>query len=154
MFKYLIVGIWVCAVTLGASYMMMSMASEKAGDGKEASPLIGLDYVKVNPISVPIIRDGGVQGYVIAQFVYTADAEDIKDQSVPIDLYFNDRVFALIYQNDAINFEHIKKTDLTGFMQELVVSVNKRLGTPIVQNVLVEQFNFVPIGQIRCKRDT
>ena len=35
----------------------------------------GLETVRTRMISVPVIRSGAIQGYVLAQFSFTADAE-------------------------------------------------------------------------------
>ena len=71
------------------------------GDHKEAGPADeffgGLDYVKTNIMSVPIISDGAIQGYLIAQFVFTADGKVLRQLSVPPELFLTDEAFRTIF---------------------------------------------------------
>lgn len=155
MFKFLLVGIWVCVVTLGTTYTMMTVFSASATeeDGEKKSSTAGLEPVRMDPTSVPVVRDGKIQGYVVATFVFTVESKVIAESTVPVGLYFKDRAFKQIYSNDLMNFDNIKKQELEAFTKELHADVNKKLGAEIIKDVLVEQFDFVPLDQVRCKRD-
>ena len=53
--------------------------------------------VKTNIISVPIVTAGSIRGYLIAQFVYTADGDLLRKLSVPPELFLTDEAFRTIY---------------------------------------------------------
>ena len=72
MIKIVVSAVWICLVTIGSSYAAAMWA---AGQQQQTAPVEeffgGLDYVKSNTISVPIISGGVITGYVVAQFVFT-----------------------------------------------------------------------------------
>ena len=55
-------------------------------------------------ISVPVIRSGAIQGYVMAQFSFTANAKTLKRLSVKADVVVLDEAFKAIYSEEALDF--------------------------------------------------
>ena len=47
-------------------------------------------------ISVPVVADGAIRGYVVAQFAFTASAKLMKHMPIKPDLYVLDEAFQLI----------------------------------------------------------
>ena len=78
MIKLIVSAVWICAITLVSSYTAASWKSRGtiAATGEDA--LTGLNYTKTAPINIPILVDGAVEGYVVAQFVYTGDAAELN----------------------------------------------------------------------------
>jgi hypothetical protein len=56
---------------------------------------------------VPIIRDGTVKGYVVAQFSYVVDLAVVKTLPVPPEAIFVDEGFRYIYNDEKIDFTHM-----------------------------------------------
>ncbi len=142
MIKLIVSAIWICVVSLGASYgvLVWKSAQTHAGETKSKSPL---ESKKTRPIDVPMIADGNVEGYVVAQFVYTTDAGALKEVSVPPDVFLLDEAFRTLYSDPKLDFRHLEKYDLTGLTKGLVQKVNDRLKSEVVKDVLVEEFNYV-----------
>src|SRR5262249_18918413 len=99
MIKLIICGLWACAVTLASSYAVVYWQTggraSAAPDAKHEEPHEGgggagggLEAVKTRMISVPIIADGAIQGYVLAQFSFTVDGSLMKRMPVKPDLVF------------------------------------------------------------------
>lgn len=149
MIKIIAVGVWVCLVTIGSAFAAITMLSGGKAPIEPEEFFGGIDYVKTNIISVPIVTAGSIRGYLIAQFVYTADGDLLRQLSVPPELFVTDEAFRTIYEGEAPDFEDLKKYDLNGLKKRIATNINKRYGVEIVRDVLIEQFNYVPKDQVR-----
>jgi hypothetical protein len=129
-------------VTLAAGY---AAASWKVGYHSPAAEegLPGLQYQTTRAISVPMIKDGSVQGYVVTQLVYTIDATTLKHLSVPPEVFLLDEAFRTIYSDTSLDFEHLEKYDINKLTRNLIQQVNTRLKGDLVKDVLVDEFNYV-----------
>lgn len=75
MIRTIVIGLWICAVALGSLFFAVRQNDGSSGEVKaEAGGSGGLDYVKTDVMSVPIISNGSVAGYVVTQLVYTIDS--------------------------------------------------------------------------------
>ncbi len=141
--------LWVCVITAASLYATVSFMSGQEAGSEPDEFFGGLDYVKSPTISVPVIDGGKVQGYVVAEFVYTAKAKLLKQLSVPPDVFLTDEAFRYIYGGRRVDFKDLKKYDLMALRSGIMKNINARYGADLIQDVLVEQFNFVPMSQIR-----
>lgn len=152
MIKILGTGLWVCAVTVGAAYGVFEWQKGQATVGPDAKPPKVLQEVKSKAINVPIIEGGTIQGYMIAQFVFTVDQNVVKSLHVTPDVYLLDEAFKTIYAGEKVSFRDLKKQDLPKLAKMLGENVNKRLGVDMVQDVLIDQLAFVPQADMRGNR--
>jgi hypothetical protein len=149
MIKFVIAAIWICAVTVGSIFFAFSSTSEKPEAAAPAPFFGGLDYVKTDVISVPIVKDGGVAGYFIARFVYTADPARLAAMTVPAEAMLIDEVFTYLYSNPAIDFSRAERLDIDAFRNGLRDSINKRLGEDLIKEVMMEQVDYLSKQEIR-----
>jgi len=151
MIKTILTGVWICAVTLGSLYFVMVW---QGGDNASAQPdkfFGGLDYVKTNTVSVPIIDDGEVAGYVLARFVYLADGRKLKRMSVPAELVLISEAFEAIYAGSLRDFKRIEKYDLASLTKKMKDNANKRFETQLIEDVLIESISYVPKSEARIR---
>jgi hypothetical protein len=151
MIKLIVSALWICAITLASSYVAASWKSRGtlAPDGEET--LTGLNYQKTTPINIPILADGSVTGYVVAQFVYTADAAALNKLSVPPDPFLLDEAFRTIFSDERIDFAHLDRFDIASLTGKMKSDVNARFGSALIQDILVEQFTFVSKDEVRAQ---
>jgi hypothetical protein len=149
MIKLLAVGLWATAVALGATYGAIEWQRRAAMAHTEKEPDNKIEEVRTKPINVPIIADGAIQGYIVAQFVFTVDAKLMSAMAVKPDVYLLDEAFKTIYAGERVNFRQMKKQDLPALAKQLGENVNKRLGAGMVQDVLIDQLSYVPREEIR-----
>jgi hypothetical protein len=140
MVRLVISCLWICAVTLGSAYTMIVIKTRHAEAFAQGDKV---GFEKTRPINVPMIANGSVQGYVVAQFSYTANGEDKKQASVPIEAFILDEAFKTLYADDKLDFRHLEKYDLPALTKYLIEKVNVRLNSPMLKDVLVEEFNYV-----------
>ena len=105
-----------------------------------------MEYKKLPAISIPMIADGAVQGYVVAELGYTYDQN--AKAPVPPDAYLLDETFRKVYSDTTIDFRHLEKYDVNGMTRDLAQRVNQRLHAAVVKDVLVQAMNFVPKSDI------
>jgi hypothetical protein len=151
MIKLILSALWICIITLASSYVAASWKTQTAMVATGEEGLTGLNYTKTEPINVPIIVDGAINGYVVAQFVYTADAATLKQLSVPPDAFILDEAFRTIFSDERIDFENLERFDLASLTKNLATAVNTRFGSDILQDVLVEQFTFITKDEVRAQ---
>ena len=145
--KLLLGGIWVCAVTSASVYLASWNAGGASATDEEAY-LQGIDYVKTRQITVPKIAEGKIQGYVIARFVFTVDAQSLRQLAVPPEVFVVDEAFRAIYGEDKLDFEDLQKVDLSTLTELITANVNNRVQPDLVKETLVEQFDYVPYSSL------
>jgi hypothetical protein len=148
--KFIVAAIWICGVTIGSMIYAFSGA-EKAGEVEAAPATLfgGIDYVKTDILSVPIVRDAAVQGYFIARFVYTAEQKRLAQLTVPAESMLIDEVFTYLYSNPMIDFTDASNIDIDGFRTGLRDAMNKRIGEDLVKDVMIEQIDYLSKQEIR-----
>lgn len=149
MIKFLAAAIWICAVTVGAVFYSFQAAGAR-GDGEAAKPLLGgLDYVKTDMISVPLIRDSKIGGYFLSKLVYTVEPDQMKKLSIPAEALITDAVYTYLYSHPQVDFANKATIDLDAFRASVRDAVNKRVGAQLVSEVLIDQVDFLSKDEIR-----
>jgi hypothetical protein len=149
--KLILSGLWVCVITLASSY---AATWWKAGHSSPAPvheevTAGGIEYRKTKVINVPMIAEGDVQGYIMAQFVFTTDAGALKKLTMQPEVFIQDEAFRSLYADPKLDFRHLEKYDITALTKTLVQRVNARLEMSVVKDVLVQEFNYVSKEDMR-----
>jgi hypothetical protein len=149
MIKFIVAGLWICAASIGAVFFSFQWSGAK--DAPEPPPALfgGLDYVKTEVLSVPVLKQGGVVGYFLAQLVYTVEPERAKKLSVPAETLFSDELYTYLFANPGIDFTETKKLDLDQFRNGVREAINKRLGEELIHDVMIEQVDYLSKEEIR-----
>lgn len=149
--KFIGAAVWICAATIGAVFFAFQSAGakpEKAADTAETM-MGGLDYVKTDVISVPVIRQSAVQGYFLARLVYVVDPREMKKLTVPADALITDIVYSYVYSSPTVDFTKTEMLDLDAFRNGVRGTINDRVKQDLVQDVLVEQVDYLSKDDIR-----
>jgi hypothetical protein len=149
MIRLIALGVWVCLVTMVSSYAATLWKTQTTPEVQVEKLFGGLQSVKTSLVSVPIVSDGGVQGYVIAQFSFTIKADVLRRMSVKPDVFLLDSAFRTIYSADAAAVRGAKKQDLQSLTAGIKSHVNERFGNAFVEDVLIERFSYVPKDEVR-----
>ncbi|KAB2917474.1 MAG: hypothetical protein F9K29_09600 [Hyphomicrobiaceae bacterium] len=149
MIKLLISGLWVCVVTLLSSYVAVSWQSGHTTPLAPQKASATTDAIKTRMISVPVIVDGALQGYVMAQFIFTVDAKLAGRLPIKPDIYILDETFKTMYSEEKVDFRHFRKQDLPKLSKRIVESVNARIGSRLVEDVLIQELTYVSKDQAR-----
>jgi hypothetical protein len=148
--KTLFVGVWACLVTLAASYETTSLIRDRANRPAQLSAS-AFESRKSREINVPIIRDGVVRGYVVAQFSYVVDLAVAKTLPTPPEAYFVDETFRYIYDDESLNFQHLDKIGLEKLTSTLMQKVNARLKAQVISDVGVVECSYLLNTEAKAK---
>jgi hypothetical protein len=148
MTRIILTGLWICAITVLSSFAVITWMPELPKP-KAEEYLEGLSYQKLRPLNIPIIAEGNVQGYILATIIFTAEAHLIKGAGVTPAPFVMDEAFRQIYGDGSLDFRQLQKYDINKRLDEIKRRVNERLGSEVVKDVMVENFNFVTKKDIR-----
>ena len=150
MIKTLLIGLWVCIVALGSSYFFVqinnSSAAHAPSEGEEAEVI---EFIKTEMISVPVIKAGKVQGYLVAQLSFAVNKTETAKLSFEPTPYLLDVAYRTLYDNSAIDFAQLQPQDLTLLAKTIAEGANAKLGAVVVKDVLMNEINYVPRDEVR-----
>jgi hypothetical protein len=151
MIKAIVIGVWALLVALGSSYAVAMWSSGSPPATTAAAPektagevgLNGLEYRKPAPITIPMIADGRLRGYVVVKVVFTADAKALHAFPVDPQPFVLDETFRRIYTDGRVEFDQMSKYNLDDITASIKDNVNKRLGADLIHDVLIDELNYV-----------
>lgn len=150
MIKTILLGLWVCAVTLVSTWAGATYLSGEAGAAHSTdSGSVALELIKPRQISVPMIKDGAIQGYVMVKLTFTARKGELSKLSIDPQVFIVDEAFRTIYSSDPVDFKRIAKQDISALGRQIKDGVNKRFGVSLIEDVLFEEVNYVPMEKVR-----
>lgn len=151
MLKLAAAAVWIAAATAGSVFYAFQQAStvEAAAPASGPTAFGGLDYVRLNVVSVPQMKGGEVQGYFLARLVFTAPAERLRQLVLPADAMLTDAVYSRLYADPMLDFSRIDALDLDAFRSGLREAVNAKIGENLIADVLIEQVDFLSKADIR-----
>jgi hypothetical protein len=150
MIRLVLAGLWMCVLTAGTSYAVAYWKENGSLLPKQDSPG-GLQHQKTRTLSVPMVEDGSVKGYIVARFVYTVEAKAMHQITVPPEPFVVDEAFRKIYADERLDFRKLARYDLSLLTASIKQRVNERMQAEIVQDVLVEDFNYVAREEFQQK---
>jgi hypothetical protein len=155
MIRTLLVGLWAAAIALVSSYASATWQSDPGtpADAKKEPTLAGLEYRKPPAITVPMISDGRLRGYVVAKLVYTADSRALHAFPVDPEAFVMDEASRRIYTDGKIEFDQMSKYDLDGLTKAIKANVNARLGADLIHDLLIEEVNYVDKESLKTQAD-
>ncbi|WP_395175706.1 hypothetical protein [Roseibium alexandrii] len=143
MIKMLVAGVWMSIAMLISGYGTAKFISaQNQTSNQEETAYVGLDYETLKPVNVPILFEGALQGYVVAKLVFTADGDTLRKLPVPPHPFLVDEAFRALYADETLDFRSLERYDLDGLTEHLKTVTNQRIGQKVVQDVLVEEFNY------------
>ncbi len=149
MLKIVLIGVWVILVTAASTFGSIYLKSSAAGTGGKAVEDEGVEELKTEMTSIPVIRGGDVVGYVIIQLSFEADRRILGEKKLEPGPYLNDAAFRVIFSSTDVDFQRLRARDLDRLTTAIAVEVNRRIGAELVRHVLLQQLNYVRRDDIR-----
>jgi hypothetical protein len=145
MMRTLIIGLWTCAVALGATYAGAQWKQRSATATAAGETAEKYELKKVKPITAPVIVGGALKGYVSAELSFLGKAaHGAHSDGVEPEAFFMDEAFKLLYSENNIDFQHVDKIDLDAFTKRITERVNERLGAGAIKETFVKNLTFIP----------
>jgi hypothetical protein len=149
MIKIIVLGIWVSFIALGSSYFSANFMGQKSSEKNTSLAAAPAEFIKSDMISVPVIRSGKVQGYVVAQFTFVVDTSEVSKLSYEPNPFLFDAAFRCLYENQTTDFSSLQQQDLTELAKQVMERANKKLGIPVTKDVLLTEINYVSRDEVR-----
>jgi hypothetical protein len=149
MIKLAAAAVWICVVTLGAVFWSFQSAGARPDQAPPPPMLGGLDYVRTEMVSVPVLKDGRIDGYFLTRLVYTIEPAMLAKLSVPLDALLIDETYSYVFGNPGLDFVGHKSIDLDAYRKGLRERINGRIGAELIHEVMVEQVDFMSKDEIR-----
>ena len=149
MIKFILAAIWICAVSVGA--VLYSFQSSEARSTAAPPPAFfgGLDHISTELVSVPLVKDGAVDGYFLTRLSYSIDSEKMKTLTVPVNAILVDEIHSYLYANPEIDGFKAGAFDISAFRDGLRESINERVGSKLIHDVFIEQADYLSKDEIR-----
>ncbi len=149
MVKLVFAGLWVCIITLGAVFFSVRMATAPVA-APEAEAKAPTELVRGESITVPMIASGGVKGYFLGRISFMVNKEKLKGANLPMTEVMTDELFTLLVGNKMVDLADTQSFDLAAFREAIKADINKRLGDGLVDEVLVEQLDYLSKEDVRA----
>jgi hypothetical protein len=150
MMRTLLVGLWVCGVALGSSYFFTQMQRNSLAQDASKEKAEIVEFIKADMMSVPVIKGGGVQGYLVAQLSFAVNKVEITRLSFEPTPYLVDIAYRTLYENSAVDFSQLRPQDLASLVKKITEAANAKLGAGIVKDVLLNEINYVARDEVRA----
>lgn len=149
MIRFILIGVWVCVVALASTYAAAFWVTGTEHGKAEEPYLAGLEYRRLPVITVPMVIDGSVKGYVLAKLVFTADASLLRKMPIDPSIFAVNAAFQEIYVNGRVESGKMSKYNLPEMLGRIREATNAHLNGDVVQEVLVDSLNYVDKTDMR-----
>jgi hypothetical protein len=149
MIKLLATGVWICAVALASVYFSVQTANKKESAETDPPMFGGLETVRGEVTSIPVISGGAVKGYFLTRLSYTIDPSKAGLMTIPVPDLVTDALYTALVGEQLIDFPNMAQFDLEGFKARIRDSINERLGDKVFHDVIVEQIDYLSKEDIR-----
>ncbi len=142
MVRLIVLALITCLSTIGGVYGgLFWKESAKAAPVKDAQAK--LLVMKTNMISVPILTNGEVLGYIVARLQFTADADLVKLSSVQPEAFVADEAFRQIYETTPNDIKTGRKQIIKDLAASVAAGANKRLGRDVVKDIMIDSWTYL-----------
>jgi hypothetical protein len=114
-------------------------ASENTDKGVQAN----VQMMKTRMVSVPVMSDGQVLGYVVARLQFSAVTEELKASTVQPEPFVADEAFKRIYDTTPGDMKAGRKQALRVLTADIASGVNKRLGRNVIKDVFIDSWTYL-----------
>ncbi|MCY0093542.1 hypothetical protein [Hoeflea ulvae] len=149
MIKLLVTGVWITAVALASVYFSIQSTNTKESAEPEADMFGGLETIRGEVTSIPVISDGAVQGYFLTRLSYTVDTDKSDLLTIPLQVLVIDELYSALVGEQLIDFPSLSKFNLEAFKVHIREALNARLGEMVFHDIIVEQIDFLSKSDIR-----
>ena len=108
-----------------------------------------LTDISINTMSIAMIRNNNIVGYLMLSPVIVVDKAMVDDLSVPIQYYARDVIINTVHKNENIDVYRLDKFDYEELQSKVVANINASIGKKMVQKVLIQNIDFITKEDVR-----
>lgn len=144
-----LLSLWSAGFALGGVEGARWMDERRAAQAAHAKDERKFEVKKPKPLTVPIVQGGKMQGYVVVQLAYGVDLKAAAAFGADPEPYLLDEAFAYLYADATFNPAQVESYDLDRLKSALEKRVAQRIKSDAVRDILVQEFNYVAIADLR-----
>lgn len=131
--------VWFCVVMTCTSLGVLKAGLlVRHGDATQKNAQV--ETIKLPPVSVPLLSEGEVRGYILARFAAVVAG---RDASAKIDVYIIDEIFRSLYGLAPRQVQTDETGQIATLTKGIIDRVNTRLGASQVRELLVLEWTWV-----------
>lgn len=142
MIRSIVLAIVTCLATIGGIYGSMSLKASAKASGHEDGQS-KLQVMKTGMVSVPILTDGQVLGYIVTRLQFVADMDLVKLSSVQPNVFVADEAFRQIYETAPKDIKGGGRKEMKLLAQNVAAGANKRIGRDVVKDVMIDSWAYL-----------
>lgn len=119
------------------------MASAPKVDAEAAAREAAMEFVTGYVTTIPVIGEGGVNGYLLTKLAYKANKDLAAKQVVPLPNAITDELYTLLVGKKMLDVAAVGSFDLEGFKTMVKDGLNQRFGADVIAEVYVEQIDYL-----------
>ncbi|MDB5551159.1 MAG: hypothetical protein JWL86_1143 [Rhizobium sp.] len=150
MLKLILTGVWVAVVTLGSVYFSIQMSKAPDPAAEEAKKKAVQELVKGEVVTFPVIAQGRVEGYFLTRTSFITDKTKLAEITLPIPELLTDEMYTELVGDKVIRVSENRNFDLKAFKARVKEALNKKLGSEVVLDVIVEQIDYLSKEEIQA----
>lgn len=153
MLKLILTGVWVAVVTLGSVYASIQMSKPIDPAEEVAKQKAQEELVRGEMVTLPVLENGDVVGYFITKTSYVIDKNKMVGVTLPVPALLTDELYTALVGDRLIRVKENRGFDVKAFRERVKDSLNKRLGTDAVVDVILEQVDYLSKEDLKASRE-
>lgn len=153
MWKHGLIGLWCMTISLAAVYESFLYSSSSAPtDLADTFPVLTEHHsISSGLVTVPLIRKGQVDGYLMAEVSLTANDEAFLHRGYPVSVDLADQLMTVLRSGAPT----VADADFTiqRLRDDLVAQMNQRLGMQVFYRALVQRLDYITPADMERMRD-
>ena len=150
MIKSLIAGIWAVALLSGSLYFFSGMENPGSNEGAELQ--VKPEHIKLETMSITIVRDNTLQGYLILDTSFEYNSARQTKSLVPVELALMDSINTIVFSDIEFDMNNLDQFDFVEFKSKVMLAINDKHGDGFVQDMLIKRIDFISYDEIREKK--
>ncbi len=149
MLKLIFVGIWSIGMMTGSAYFFSSYMHSSTSSEESEVDLDELTNINIDSMSIALIRNNGIIGYLMLSTVIIVDRDMSEYISIPVKYYARDVIISTVHKNENLDVYRLDKFDYTEFQNEVVTNINATIGKKMVHKMLIQNIDFITKDDVR-----
>jgi hypothetical protein len=142
MIRSVLLALIACLSTIGGVYGASIMRANAKAASSDAAPS-KLQIMKTRMVSVPLLSDGEIIGYIITRLQFVADTDLAKLSTVQPDAFVADAAFREIYEKAPDDMKSGRKQVLNEVVANVAIAANKRIGRDVIKDVMIDSWAYL-----------
>jgi hypothetical protein len=131
-----------CLSTIGGLYGATTWKANAKTSSSEGSQN-KLEMLKTRMVSVPLLSNGEIMGYVVTRLQFVADTDLAKLSSVQPEVFVADEAFRQIYEKAPDDMKNGRKQVIKELAGSVAAGANKRIGRDVVKDVMIDSWAYL-----------